>query len=78
MAEIYDIKHDFKVGDKVYWNGRCIEDYSEEVREALISNRFVIVGIKGEYMDSIIEITDCYTDAEVTANELIHCHKVMK
>jgi hypothetical protein len=71
-------KHDFKVGDKVYWNGRRIEDYPEDQQAELLTNRFVVIGVNGEYMDSIIEITDCYTDAEVTASELVHCKSVKK
>ena len=68
-----DETHDFKVGDKVYWNGQCIEDYPEEEQVEELSKVFVVVGVRGKYMDSIIEITDCYTDAEVTADELVHC-----
>lgn len=68
-----DETHDFKVGDKVYWNGQGVEDYPAEEQAELLSRRFVVVGVHGEYMDSIIEITDCYTDAEVTADELVHC-----
>lgn len=71
-----DDEHDFKVGDKVYWNGQCVEDYPAEEQAELLSRRFVVVAVHGEYMDSIIEITDCYTDAEVTADELVHCHQV--
>lgn len=78
LADAYDMPysddetHDFKVGDKVYWNGQCIKDYPAEEQAELLSRRFVVVGVHGEYMDSIIEITDCYTDAEVTADELEH------
>lgn len=67
-----DETHDFKVGDKVYWNGQCVEDYPAEEQAELLARRFVVVGVRGKYMDSIIEITDCYTDAEVTADELEH------
>lgn len=82
IADAYDMPysddetHDFKVGDKVYWKCQCIEDYPAEEQAELLSRRFVVVGVHGEYMDSIIEITDCYTDAEVTADELVHYHQV--
>ena len=71
-----DDTHDFKVGDKVYWTGQCVDDYPAEEQAEVQSRRFVVVAVHGEYMDSIIEITDCYTDAEVTADELVHCYQV--
>jgi hypothetical protein len=63
-------EHNFKVGDKVYWDDPAITDYPEDEREDLLNRRFVIIGVDGYDDDSIIHITDCYTDAEVYASEL--------
>lgn len=67
--------HDFKVGDKVFWNGCDIENYPEEDRESLLVNRYVVIDVKGYDIDSIITITDCYSDVEVTPNEITHIYK---
>ena len=71
-----DVKaHDFKIGDKVFWNGCDIENYPEEDRESLFVNRYVVIDVKGYDIDSIITITDCYSDVEVTPNEITHIYK---
>lgn len=71
-----DVKaHDFKIGDKVFWNGCDIENYPEEDRESLLVNRYVVIDVKGYDIDSIITITDCYSDVEVTPNEITHIYK---
>jgi hypothetical protein len=71
-----DVKaHDFKIGDKVFWTGCDIENYPEEDRESLLVNRYVVIDVKGYDIDSIITITDCYSDVEVTPNEITHIHK---
>lgn len=67
--------HDFKIGDKVFWSGCDIENYPQEDRESLRTNRYVVIGVKGYDIDSIITITDCYSDVEVTPNEITHIHK---
>jgi hypothetical protein len=35
----------------------------------------VVIDVKGYDIDSIITITDCYSDVEVTPNEITHIHK---
>lgn len=67
--------HDFKIGDKVFWKGCDIENYPEEDRESLLVNRYVVIDVKGYDIDSIITITDCYSDVEVTPNEITHIYK---
>lgn len=67
--------HDFKVGDKVFWSGCDVENYPEEDRESLLVNRYVVIDVKGYDIDSIITITDCYSDVEVTPNEITHIYK---
>lgn len=67
--------HDFKIGDKVFWTGCDIENYPMEDRESLLVNRYVVIDVKGYDIDSIITITDCYSDVEVTPNEITHIHK---
>jgi hypothetical protein len=67
--------HDFKIGDKVFWTGCDIENYPQEDRESLLVNRYVVIDVKGYDIDSIITITDCYSDVEVTPNEITHIHK---
>ena len=67
--------HDFKIGDKVFWTGCDIENYPEEDRESLLVNRYVVIDVKGYDIDSIITITDCYSDVEVTPNEITHIYK---
>lgn len=67
--------HDFKVGDKVFWTGCDIENYPQEDRESLLVNRYVVIDVKGYDIDSIITITDCYSDVEVTPNEITHIYK---
>jgi hypothetical protein len=67
--------HDFKIGDKVFWTGCDIENYPQEDRESLLVNRYVVIDVKGYDIDSIITITDCYSDVEVTPNEITHIYK---
>lgn len=67
--------HDFKIGDKVFWTGGNIENYPQEDRESLLVNRYVVIDVKGYDIDSIITITDCYSDVEVTPNEITHIYK---
>lgn len=67
--------HDFKIGDKVFWTGCDIENYPMEDRESLLVNRYVVIDVKGYDIDSIITITDCYSDVEVTPNEITHIYK---
>ena len=74
LCDMYDFNfnyHNFEIGDKVYWNDPAINDYPEDEREDALKRRFVVIGIEGKYDDSIITITDCYTDAEVYPNELV-------
>lgn len=67
--------HDFKVGDKVFWTGGNIENYPQEDIESLLVNQYVVIDVKGYDIDSIITITDCYSDVKVTPNEITHIYK---
>lgn len=66
-------KHKLKVGDYVRWNDPGINDYEPENRQAMLDREFIIEEINGE----IILISDGYSEAEVTANELEPLVKVV-
>ena len=55
-----------KVGDRVKWNDPNIEDYSKEERQNALKRVFTIDSISGD----IYLISDGYSEAEVTKNEL--------
>lgn len=63
-------KKNFKIGDVVYWNDPAIDDYPIEERADLLDREFTITFVSGYDNDSIIYISDGYTDAEVYASEL--------
>ena len=58
-----------KIGDKVKWNDPAINEYLEEERDEVLNRVFDVVDINGE----IILISDGFSEAEVTENELIKC-----
>lgn len=62
----------FKIGDKVRWNDPAISDYESGDRQAALDREFTIYDINGD----IISISDGYSEAEVTAGELVPLIKV--
>lgn len=60
-----------KIGTKVKWHDPAIEDYDVEDREEVLNRVFEIIDAPDEIEeDSIILISDGFTEAEVYPGEL--------
>ena len=70
-----------KVGTTCKWNDPAINDYDEDERENILNTTYKIISIKYEdntqniYHDTLIEIANDYSEAEVYAIELAELNK---